>query len=312
MPSGNTLFFSENYLELLPRMALFSAVVREGGFGKAAAAQGVSKSYVSKQVAQLEESLGVRLLTRTTRSVHLTEAGELYYERCQEMLRSAKLAQDAVGSVQEEAVGRLHISVPVSFGRDFLHAPLIKYLERYPRIDAVLQMSDQQVDIVREGIDLAIRVGPVHSPDLVIHQLMETRRMVVASPAYLEKHGVPRAPEELRAHTCLLYEYQSSPGRWVFQRNGQRVEVQVAGRLIANNGDFLAEAACAGLGLAWLPDFVARKYLEATTLVPILDSQCKETSVVNAVLPARKHLPAKVRELIRILKEELQASQTAL
>ena len=286
-------------------MALFAAVVREGGFGKAAAALGVSKSYVSKQVTRLEESLGARLLARTTRVVKPTEAGELYYERCVEMIRIAEEAQGALSAIQQQAVGRVRVSVPVSFGRLFLHRPLVRYLREFPRVDAVVDVSDRQVDVLLEGIDLAIRVGVVRNPDLIVHRLMDTRHIVVASPAYLARASRPTHPEELRDHECLLYQYQAAMDHWVFHRDGRRLEVPVRGRFRANNGDLLAEAACAGLGIAWLPQFVVRHHLETGDLIPLLAAQCRETSVVNAVLPARKHVPVKVRELIRVLGEEL-------
>ncbi len=303
--SGNGLFSHGNYLDTLPRMAVFAAVVREGGFSKAASALGVSKSNVSKQVTRLEEQLGVRLLSRTTRVVRPTEAGELYYERCVELLRLAQEAGNALGEIQQQPVGRVRISVPVDFGREFLAEPIADYLARFGRINAVVDVSDRQVDIVAEGFDLAIRVGAVSVADLVVRRLMETRRLVVASPAYLAAHGTPTRPEELTSHECLLYDYQASADRWVFRRDSRRVDVRVAGRVRSNNGDLLAAAACAGVGIAWLPDFVARRHLEAGTLVSVLDSDCREVSVVNAVLPARRHLPAKIRELLSVLEHHL-------
>jgi DNA-binding transcriptional LysR family regulator len=286
-------------------MAMFAAVVREGGFGKAAAALGVSKSNVSKQIGRLEEQLGVRLLARTTRVVQPTEAGELFYERCIEMLRVSDEAQGVLSSLQEQAVGRLRISVPLSFGRAFLEKPLLRYLDGFPRVQADIEMSDRSSDVIREGLDIAIRVGPVHDDNLIVQRLCETRRIVVGSPAYLRANQAPLTPEELSSHQCLLYEYQQVPERWVFRRGGRRVEVAVSGRLRTNNGDFLAAAACAGHGLAYLPDFIVHDYVSSGQLVAVLESQCHETSVVNVVLPARKHVPVKVRELMRVLREDM-------
>jgi DNA-binding transcriptional LysR family regulator len=223
------------------------------------------------------------------------------------MLRIAEEARGVLSSIQEQVVGRLRVSVPLSFGRDFLQKPLLRYLEQFPRIEPVIEMSDQRSDLIREGVDVAIRVGPVRDENLVVQKLMESRRIVVASPEYLSRRGTPEQPEELVEHECLLYEYQPVPERWVFRRDDRRVEVGVSGRLRTNNGDFLADAACAGLGLAYLPDFIVRPYLEAGTLVNVLDSLCKETSAVNVVLPARKHVPVKVRELIRTLREHIEA-----
>ena len=286
-------------------MQIFAEVVTQGGFSKAARSLGISKSKVSKEVAELEESLGVRLLSRTTRVVQATEAGELYYERCLEMLRVADEAQGILSSIQEEAVGRIRVSVPVSFGKKFLQNALVAYLKTFPRVHARIDMSDQRVDVLRDGFDLAIRVGPVDNPDLIVRRLMETRRVVVASPGYLAEWGAPSELEDLPRHECLLYEYQSTPEEWVFERDDARVAVKVSGRVRINNGDLLAEAASAGLGLAWLPDFIVKSQLESGELVVLLDSQCKETSTVNVVLPARKYVPLKVRELLRFLEEGL-------
>jgi DNA-binding transcriptional LysR family regulator len=299
------MFSIGNNIDMLPRMQIFAEVVTQGGFSKAASSLGISKSKVSKQVAQLEASLGVRLLSRTTRVVQATEAGELYYERCLEMLRIAEDAQGILSSIQEEAIGRIRISVPVSFGKEFLQGALVNYLNTFPRVQALIHMSDQRVDVLREGFDLAIRIGAVHDPDLIVRRLTETRRIVVASPRYLAEHGTPKDLEDLGSHECLLYEYQSNPEEWVFQRQGKKVDVKVSGRVRINNGDLLAEAASAGLGLAWLPDFIVKPQLESGELVLLLDSQCKESSTVNAVLPARKYIPLKVRELLRVLEQGL-------
>jgi len=305
------MFSIGNSIEMLPRMQIFAEVVTQGGFSKAATSLGISKSKVSKQIALLEESLGVRLLSRTTRVVHATEAGELYYERCLEMLRIAEDAQGILSSMQEEAIGRVRISVPMSFGKKFLQGALVGYLDAFPRVHALIDMNDQRVDVLREGFDLAIRIGAVHDPDLIVRRLMDTRRIVVAAPKYLAERGAPKDLEDLKSHECLLYEYQSNPEEWVFRRGEKKVAVKVSGRVRINNGDLLAEAASAGLGLAWLPDFIVKQQLESGELVVLLDSQCKESSTVNAVLPARKYIPLKVRELLRVLEEGLAEVSTS-
>jgi DNA-binding transcriptional LysR family regulator len=301
----NALFFSGNNLEFLPRMAMFAAVVQAGGFGRAADKLGVSKSRLSKHIAALEDELGVRLMSRTTRSLRPTEAGELFLEHCTEVLRVAAEARGILSAIQEQAVGRLRISIPVSLGRVALRAPLLEYARRFPRVRVDVDVSDQKIDLYRSGVDLAIRVGPAHDPELVVKRLADSRQLVVGSPAYLKERGVPASPDELTSHECLLYEYQSLPEQWVFQCDGKRIDVQVSGRLRCNSGDMLADAAVAGLGLAWLPDFVAREHLQAGRLVAVLDSQCRETSQINIVLPARHHVPVKVRELMRMVEEHV-------
>lgn len=302
----NGLFAKGNSLERLPRMLVFEAVVRLGGFTAASQALGTSKSHVSKQIRQLEAELGVRLLNRTTRVVRPTEAGELFYERCRQIAQLADQAGRELSSVQQEVMGRLRISVPLTFGRVFLHDALTRFIADFPRIEVVLDMSDRPVDLLREDFDLVVRVGEVTQPELVVRRLTESRRLVVAAPSLLKSVGRPEHPQDLSALPCLLYDHQVSRDRWIFDDGGRRQEVRVSGRLRCNNGDLLASAAARGLGFAWLPDFVVQSQLESGALVTVLEASCKESRAVQAVLPGRRHLPLKVKELIRYLQEGLQ------
>lgn len=299
------MFAIENNHDLAPWMLVFAAVVREGGFTAAATVLGQSKSHVSEQVSRLEAALGVRLLHRTTRVVRPTEAGEAFYERCAAMEELVGEARRTLDELQHQPVGRLRISVPVTFGRRFLQGPLIRYLARYPRIDASVDVSDRPVDLFREAFDVAIRVGPVAHPDLVVRKLGVSRRLVVAAPAYLAAHGAPESPEDLRRHACLLYAYQFDGDRWELTTPSGPRAVEVTGRVRSNNGDFLAEAARAGLGLAWLPDFVVRPYLQRGELVPLLEAHCQQRSPIHAVFPSRPHIPLKVRTLVEELQEAM-------
>lgn len=299
------MFSSGNNLQQLVRMKILVAVIREGGVAKAAAALGLSKSNVSKQLTLLEEELAVRLLSRNTRSLRPTEAGEIYYERCLEVMRLAEAADAVMASMQKEPVGRVKISVPVSFGREFLEPPLSEYLIRFPKISIWIDVTDRASRIVEEGVDLAIRVGEITDSELVVRKLCKTRHLVVASPEYLAQHGTPIVPHDLKHHECLLYENDVAPERWQFGREKNRDVVVVTGRIHSNNGDMLAGTATAGLGLARLPEFIVRSRLQSGKLISVLDSECHETTLVSAVLPARQHVPLKVRELIGILQATL-------
>jgi len=303
---ANILLLRRNSSDQLPRMMFFEAVVRHGGFTAAAQALGASKSHVSKQVQKLEADLGVQLLNRTTRVVRPTEAGELFYERCRQIVQLAEQAGQELSSVQQQVQGRLRISVPLTFGRAFLHDALTRYMADFPGIEAVVDMSDRSVDLVREQYDLVVRVGEITQQDLVVRKLTESRRLVVAAPALLEQVGRPKQPAELSNLPCLLYEHQVPRDRWVFDAEGRREEVRVFGRLRCNNGDLLASAAARGLGFAWLPDFVVQPLLESGALVRVLEANCKESRAVHAVLPGRRHLPLKIKELLRYLQEDLR------
>lgn len=307
----NALLLAGNSIDHLPRMMVFEAVVRHGGFTAAAEALGASKSHMSKQVRQLETELGVRLLNRTTRVVRPTEAGELFYERCRQIAQLAEQAGRELSSVQQEVQGRLRISVPLTFGRVFLHDALTRFVADFPHIEAVVDMSDRPVDLLREDFDLVVRVGEVTQPELIVRRLTETRRLVVAAPALLDKVGRPERPSDLSKLPCLLYEHQVGRDRWIFDDGGRRQEVRVSGRLRCNNGDLLASAAARGLGFAWLPDFVVQPMLDAGTLVSVLETNCRASRAVHAVLPGRRHLPLKIKELLRYLQEELQPAVSA-
>ena len=304
----NRLFAKTNNADAAARMVIFAFVVREGGFSAAARALGISKANVSTQIASLEDSLGVRLLHRTTRVVRPTEAGQLLFERCEEVVRLVDDAGGLLSSIQEEVVGRLRISVPVSFGRSFLYEPIAAFIQRFPRLEVHVDVSDSAVDMLRGEYDVAIRVGPVTEPDLVMQKLCQTRRVVVAAPAFLSSLAPLASPIELREHACLLYAHQVPKDRWLFRGDRNTLEVPVSGRIRSSSGDLLATAACHGLGFAWLPDFIVADHLTAGRLVALFDDRCHEFADVQAVLPARKHLPIKVRELINHLRESLRRS----
>jgi DNA-binding transcriptional LysR family regulator len=300
------MFPEENNVGLVTRMLTFETVVREGGFTAGARALGISKASVSKQVAALEQEMGVRLLHRTTRLVQPTEAGNLFYERCAEVVRLVSEARGLLSSIQEDVVGRLRVSIPVTFGRSFLRAPLMAFAARYDRVEVDIQMSDRPVDVIGDGYDVAIRVGPVMQPHLVTRKLCETRKVVVASPDLLRRCGPMTDPEGLRHQPCVLYSHQARPSRWSFQGARGVIHVPVNGRVRSNNGDLLLEAACAGLGFAWLPDFIVAEARSGGQLVTLFDEHCAERSAVQAVLPERKYMPPKVREMLRIVQAALE------
>jgi DNA-binding transcriptional LysR family regulator len=277
---------------------VFIAVVDNGGFSAAARSLGVSKSAVSKRVNQLESHLGVRLLHRTTRKLSLTEAGERYFEHAAQALRAADKAEDAVTELQGEPQGKLKISSPMSFGR--LHvAPLIpKFLQRYPKLQIDLVMDDKNIDLVAAGIDVAIRAGGMPDSTLIARKLAPLRQVLCASPAYIERYGMPITPSELCERNCILFSYSGDANEWTLNKDGQSEAVMVSGSYRVNNSEAILEALREGVGIGRLPTFVAGPDLQAGSLLRVLDSYHIPDHVFYAVFPERQYLPAKVRAFL--------------
>lgn len=281
-------------------MRVFSTVVDSGSFAKAADRLGLSRASATRQVAQLEDHLGSRLLNRTTRRLSLTEAGTLYLQRCQEALDLIDETERLVGGAHGTPVGTLRLSAPVSFGTHQLAPALAAYVQRYPSVTIELELNDRQVNLVEEGFDAAIRIATRLDPGLVARRLARAALRVCASPGYLESRGVPRTPADLRDHDCLLYTY-ASQNVWQFRRGERSERVAVAGSLRANNGDALLAAAVAGLGIILQPAFIVDQALSDGRLVALLDSYQAGEGGIYVVYPSRRHLPLKVRSFIDFL-----------
>ncbi len=289
----------------LGAIPVFIAVVENSGFSTAARTLGISKSAVSKRINQLEDHLGVRLLYRTTRKLSLTEAGERYFEHAKQALAAARQAEDAVTELQGEPQGKLKISSPMSFGR--LHvSPLIpKLLKRYPKLDIELIMDDRTVDLVAEGINVAVRTSFGGLPDstLVARKLAPLRQAIFASPDYAAHRGLPGTPAELVEHNCILFSLSSDANEWTFQRNGETVVVEVSGTYRVNNSEAILKALQEGIGVGRLPTFVAGTHLKAGSLVHVLSEYQIPDHTFYAVFPEREYLPAKVRVFVEFAIE---------
>jgi DNA-binding transcriptional LysR family regulator len=285
-------------------MEAFVRVTESRSFSQAARRLRSSKSVVSRLVSSLEAELGVRLFNRTTRSLTLTEAGQGYYERCARILADIDEANASVSQLQAAPRGRLRINAPMSFG--FLHlAPAIPdFLARYPEVEVDMTMNDRFVDLVEDGFDLAVRIGRLADSSLVARKLAPMRRVVCASPAYLEARGTPASPEDLAAHDCLCYSNMALSDEWRFASlDGRAWPVEVKGRLRTNNGDALRAAALQGAGLAYLPTFIVGGDLQAGTLISLLGDYIPQDSAVHAVYPHSRHLSPKVRAFVDFLAD---------
>ncbi|TDP62871.1 LysR family transcriptional regulator [Bradymonas sediminis] len=295
-------------MDISSAMQIFVEVVREEGFTAAARKLKVSKSHVSKQVDRLEEHLGVRLLERTTRQVSVTELGAIYFEHCRRILEEIDEAERAVTSLQASPVGLLRVSAPVSFGMMYLNEVVLDFIEKWPELEIDIHYADTRVDLIGEGFDVAVRIDALDDSGLIARRLAPIKLGLVASPEYLERFGRPGHPRELDGHSCLLYKYQATGTNWRLHGPDGETVVRVEGRVTANNGRALVDAARRGLGIALAPDFIAFDALDSGELEFILKPWSPGNLVLSAVYPHRRYLSQKVRLFIDFLAERYRES----
>jgi DNA-binding transcriptional LysR family regulator len=282
----------------------FARVVEAGSFARAADRLDISVSAVSRQLADLESHLGVRLLNRTTRRLSLTESGQAFYERCVQLLADLEEAEEAVSASAVVPRGTLRITASISFGAGYLGPAIAEFRQRHPQLRFDLELSDRAVDLVDERIDLAIRIGAIGSQALIGRRIGIAQMVCCAAPAYLAKHEAPRTPADLAEHACLTYEYSSGGNLWRFTDAANRVhDVNVSGVAHANNGAMLAALAVAGVGITLEPDFIVAPDVRAGRLVRLLRDYAPPAISINAAYPSRRHLSAKVRAFIDFLVE---------
>jgi DNA-binding transcriptional LysR family regulator len=288
--------------DALQEITVFAKIVGTGSLSAAARDLGMSPAVVSRRLAALEARLGVRLVNRTTRSLHLTDEGAAYYETCSRVISDIEEADAAVSAGRADPRGILRVALPASFGHQHV-APLVpRFAERYPDVQLALSLSDRTVNVVEEGFDLAIRIADLADSSLAARKLAPNRRVVCASPAYLRRYGTPRTPEDLVKHNCLATDFAMN---WDYRDpEGKPGSVRVAGRYACDNWEVLREWALAGLGVALKSTWDVRRHLEDGSLVSLLPGYTFATDVaIYAVYPHRRHLPAKTRAFIEFLAE---------
>jgi DNA-binding transcriptional LysR family regulator len=288
-------------------MAVFVQVVEQGSLTAAAHALRLSRYAVSKLIARLEDRLGARLLQRTTRRMAATAEGRLFYERAREILEELDAAEELVSAGRLRPRGTLRVSLSHGFGMSRIVPLVPDFTARYPDIELQLAFADRRIDLAGQGIDLALRLGPVHDESLIARRLGDHGRIVCAAPAYLAHHGTPTRPQDLAAHNCILFDQPDYLNQWPFRGPDGTVDrVRVRGNFRSDNGDALFELLLQGLGIAWAADFLALPHLAAGRLVQLLaDTAVDERTAIHAVYPQRRHLPAKVRAIIDFLLERL-------
>lgn len=293
-------------MDRLATMELFVEAVDRGSFSAAGREFGLAPSSVARSINALEDELGVRLLNRSTRKLSLTEAGRLYHERARRILGEVEEAKLSVAQLEAAPRGTLRVSVPVVFGRLHVAPALPEFLATYPDLRIDLSMTDAFVDLVEEGIDLAVRIAELEDSSLIARRLAPNRRVVCASPGYFERHGVPATPADLARHNCLIYKRPGGRAVWRFRCGRNVHEVEVRGQLQANNADALYESALGGLGLIILPTFMVGAAIRRGDLRTVFaDYQVSPSALdagVYAVFPYNRHLSPKVRALVDFLR----------
>jgi len=292
-------------MDRLDSIESFVAVVESGQFSAAAERLGVGKSVISRRVSELEDHLGARLLQRTTRRLSLTGAGREFYPRALQLLEDLAEAEQSISGGQQALSGRLRLATPLTFGLLHLAPALEDFMHAHPGLILDLAMDDSQVNLIQQGIDLALRIGHLEDSSMIAIPLATIRSLIVASSSYLDRHGTPTTPEELSHHQGLCYSNLADPQKWrLIDSEGRDASIRIPLRLQANNGDLLLEAAIAGLGICLSPTFIAYRAILDGRLVPVLREYRPPVATAYAVYPSRRFVPARVRVLVKFLQRQ--------
>lgn len=293
-------------MDKLASLRAFITVVESGGFSETARRLNVSKALISKQVAQLEEHLGVRLLHRTTRRVNPTSSGQAYYDRCKPLLDELNEVDDSFQQTDRELQGELRISVPATFAEMHLLPIITQYARENPQVDLTLELTDRMVNLVEERIDLAIRVGKLDESSLVAKKIGEIRMALYASPQFIDVYGLPQAPEDLSDYPCVIDSNHPDSTHWRLNSTKGELSVHVKGKITVNNARAARDLLEMGNGIGLLPSFVIQDCLESNKLVKLFENYTSAPVGIYAVYLHRKHLSSKVRRFIDLMTQSFQ------
>lgn len=293
-------------MDRITGVQLFARIVETGSFSKASSDLGITQPTATKHVAALEARLGARLLNRNTRGVSATEIGALYYEKCKAIQRELDEADSLAALLQSKVRGQLRISTSVAFGRRVVTPLALRFMREHPDVTLDLSFDDRYVNLVEQGVDVALRMGRLADSALGARYLGTNPWLTAAAPEYLARRGTPATPAELAQHDCLVYSSVQGDDRWSFTgASGQPASVPVKGTLRSNNLSAVLAACRAGLGLAVLPWYVARESVADGAIVPVLTDFALPTQELHAVFPSPKLVPGKVSTFIDFLKLQL-------
>ncbi len=291
-------------MDRITAMRVFAEVVDSGSQTAAAENLDMSRAMVTRYLAELEQWLGERLLHRTTRRLSLTDAGQDCLLRCRQVLAQVSDLESSAGMRNAEPKGLIRITAAMSFGRLHLAPAITEYVARYPLVQVDMQLLDRTVNLVEERIDLAIRISNDLDPNLVARKLAPCRSVICATPAYLEKNGIPQRLEDLAQHNCLTYAHFGK-SQWRFSRNGMPESVQVSGNISANEVSTLLEVTLAGAGISMQPTYLAAPLLHSGALVTVLPQWQPLEMGIHGVYASRRYLPPALRTLLDFLAERL-------
>ena len=294
-------------MDKLRAMQCFVRIVDEGSLTRAADTLGVSVPAVVRTLAALEQGLNIRLLNRTTRRISLTEEGKRYLESCRRILADLQEAEAALSVDGAEPSGMLHITAPVFFGHMYVAPAVTRFAQRYPKVRCNLVTSDKVVNLVEEGLDVAIRIGHLADSSLIAHGVAHVRRVVVASPDYLKRFGVPKHPRALAEANCVLFSGTHGTG-WTFSENGRPFNVAVEGNIVFNQSATAVEACAAGMGFGLFLSYQVMPHVRAKRLRIVLAEFEPALRPVSVVYPSARYLPTRTRRFVEWMKTELSAA----
>ena len=294
-------------MDQFKQISTFVDVISRGSLSAAARAEGIAPAMIGRRLDALEERLGVKLLQRTTRKIALTNEGAAFLESCQRILLDLENAETQVSERSARPSGHLIISAPAGFGRQHV-APLIpSFLTEYRDVSVTLNLNDRVVDLIGEGVDVAIRIADLADSNLIGVKLADNKRVVVAAPEYIKKFGTPETLDELSRHHCLTISSEGSQRGWTFRQNGKNVVLKVQGNMACNDGAVLHDWSVQGRGLAWRSMWEVGGEIESGKLVTVLDEFAAPGNDIYAVFAQRQHLPLRVRAFVDFLRRAFAA-----
>ena len=294
-------------MDRFENMNAFVRVVEAGSISAAADRMDVAKSVISRRLKELEAHLGVELFHRTTRQMNLTDSGRAFYQQSVRILADILEAEHATSQFHGALKGNLKVALPLSFGLMHLGPAINEFLQAHPEIEFDLDFNDRHVDLLVEGFDLAIRIAILPDSSLIARRLAPIQTVMCASPAYLERMGTPQSPHELIHHRCLVYNLIGNLENWnVFDATGQLIKTRITPYLKASNGEFLRDAAVAGMGIVLLPTFIVYQEIERGTLVPIMTNYHYSQLAAYAIYPQTRHLSQRVRAFVDFLVKRFE------
>jgi DNA-binding transcriptional LysR family regulator len=283
-------------------ISTFVDVVARGSLSAAARAEGIAPAMIGRRLDALEGRLGVKLLQRTTRKLALTDEGAAFLEDCQRILGELEEAETAVSERSARATGHLQVSAPAGFGRQHVAPLLPSFLAEHRELTVNLNLNDRMVDVIGEGIDVAIRIATLSDSNLVGVKLADNQRVVVAAPSYLRRHGRPQVLADLARHNCLAISSEGSQRGWTFRDGGKLVTLKVGGNMVCNDGAVLHDWALSGKGLAWRSMWEVGAQIESGQLCTVLDQFTAPGNDIYAVFGQRRHLPLRIRAFVDFLR----------